>query len=76
MRILLVSLAAIGLDAARTAPAALATISEKTKEMTAMPGYFPMYYDAQERIAVEESFRAIRDPGLHVEAPDDKRSAI
>src|SRR5580658_1747409 len=47
MRIILLFVAAIGFAAAQTAPATPATIGEKTKEMTAMPGYFPMFYDAK-----------------------------
>src|SRR5580692_4650261 len=44
MRTLLLILAGITLAAAQTPTA---TIAEKTKEMTAMPGYFPMFYDAK-----------------------------
>lgn len=44
MRTTLLFLAAVALAAAQTAPA---TIAEKTKEMTAMPGYFPMFYEAK-----------------------------
>ncbi len=43
MRTFLVFIAAVGLAAAQ----APGTIAEKTKGMTAMPGYFPMFYDAK-----------------------------
>lgn len=46
MRTFLLFLTSVALAAAQ-APAAPATIAEKTKEMTAMPGYFPLYYDAK-----------------------------
>lgn len=44
MRILLLSLAAVALVHAQTAPS---VIAEKTKGMAAMPGYFPLYYDSK-----------------------------
>ena len=44
MRILALLLAIAALAQSQTPPA---TIAEKTKEMTAMPGYFPMFYDAK-----------------------------
>ena len=44
MRTLLLFTACSALAAAQTVSA---TIADKTKEMTAMPGYFPMYYDAK-----------------------------
>lgn len=43
MRTILLLFAAFGFAAAQTAPV---TIAQKTKGMTAMPGYFPMFYDA------------------------------
>ena len=53
MRTLLLFVASIALAADPTAPV---TIAEKTKEMTAMPGYFPMYYDAKAgRVLLEVS---------------------
>jgi hypothetical protein len=53
MRIILLLLAgaALGLTqttpAAETTPAPPPTIAEKTKGMTSLPGYFPMFYDAK-----------------------------
>ena len=47
MRIILLFIAVVGFVAAQTASATTPTIAEKTKEMTAMPGYFPMYYEAK-----------------------------
>lgn len=44
MRIPLLFTVGAILAAAQTAPV---TIAEKTKEMTAMPGYFPMFYDSK-----------------------------
>jgi len=44
MRTLLLFIVGIALAVAQTAPP---TIAEKTKEMSAMPGYFPMYYEAK-----------------------------
>lgn len=44
MRVLLLSLAAIALLQAQTASP---TIADKTKGMAAMPGYFPLYYEAK-----------------------------
>ncbi len=47
MRIIVLFIAAVSFAAAQTAPATSTTIADKTKRMTAMPGYFPMYYDAK-----------------------------
>ena len=47
MRIIVLFIAAVSFAAAQTAPATSTTIADKTKGMTAMPGYFPMYYDAK-----------------------------
>ena len=44
MRVLLLSLATIALLQAQTASPAIA---DKTKGMAAMPGYFPLYYEAK-----------------------------
>jgi hypothetical protein len=44
MRVLLLSLAAIALLQAQTATS---TIADRTKGMTSMPGYFPLYYEAK-----------------------------
>jgi len=51
MRIILFFIAATAcltaFATAQTTPVTTAAIAEKTKEMTAMPGYFPLYYDAK-----------------------------
>src|SRR5580693_5487755 len=48
MRTLLLFMAGIVSVAAQTAPVPIAeNMAEKTKGMTAMPGYFPMYYDGK-----------------------------
>jgi hypothetical protein len=44
MRALLIFVASVAFAAPQTTPA---TIADKTKQMTPMPGYFPMFYEAK-----------------------------